>query len=315
MAFSRELPDSFHEALIVARRILSANHDLVVKGLVEREAELIVMEAYRSTLPKRSLFTRMDLFSRAKDRFPEAAGEKVILWAISRAEGKILQHLTGVQVFLDHEYQVSSDVLVPRPETEILVLSAFDELAKAGGSPKLGLEVGLGSGILSISFLSRFPELKMIATEISPPAANLARINANTILGELGSSRLEIELVSSGQEVLEPLVQRMDASPKADFLVSNPPYLVSSDEIEADVRQFEPGLALFAPENDPIYFYRKIAAQARSVLKPGGWVFLELHAQRAMVIAELFSDNDWTVSLVKDLNQSERVLLAKLNLA
>src|SRR5688572_19221491 len=147
MAFSQERPHSFAEALKAAKRILSANHDLVKRGTVETEAEQIVLHAFRMESGKH--LTRMELYSRVNDRFPELAGEQVLILSSARATGKLLQHLTGRQVFLDHEYEVSSDVLIPRPETELLVATILESFASTRG-PLRGIEVGVGSGAISV---------------------------------------------------------------------------------------------------------------------------------------------------------------------
>lgn len=103
----------------------------------------------------------------------------------ARAHGKLLQHLTGVQVFLDHEYEVGPEVLVPRPETEVLVRAAMDQLKE----PQFGLELGIGSGVISIELLSHFESLTILASELSAEARDLALRNRNRILASPSSSR------------------------------------------------------------------------------------------------------------------------------
>ena len=155
MAFSRDLPTSFEDALKTARRILSSRGDLVSRGLVDTEAELIVIAALRASVGGKSI-SRIELFSRARDRMPDMAGQKVVTFSMARAEGRLLQHITGVQYFMSHEYEVGPDVLVPRPETEALVERAIAELGTEKNPPSLGLEIGIGSGVLSIELLARF---------------------------------------------------------------------------------------------------------------------------------------------------------------
>src|SRR6185437_10460396 len=139
--FSRELPHSFSEALRVCKEILSANHDLVIRGSLDSEAEQLVIGAHRSAGGE--FLSRSDLYSRLQDAYSAAAGERLLILAGQRAEATPLQHVLGYQVFLDHEYEVDSSTLIPRPETEVLVTEAIGELK----FPRLGLEIGLGSGI------------------------------------------------------------------------------------------------------------------------------------------------------------------------
>jgi release factor glutamine methyltransferase len=100
-------------------------------------------------------------------------------------------------------------------------------------------------------------------------------------------------------------------SSKADFVISNPPYLAPSDPIDQDVLAHEPSIALFPANGDPCYFYRGIAAEARDYLRPRGLVLLEIPSFRAREIHEIFVREKWDPVLVKDLNQQERVLAAQ----
>src|SRR5574337_866574 len=112
MAFARDIPKTLEEALQLAKRILSLRQDLVDQHLVETEAEQSVCHAYQ--FAKGEELTRLDLYSRRAEAFPRKAGEELIRVTMARAEGKLLQHLFGVQAFFDHDYEVGPDVLVPR---------------------------------------------------------------------------------------------------------------------------------------------------------------------------------------------------------
>lgn len=306
-AFSRDLPTGFDEALRLAQAILSRNLELVERGSLLSEAEQIVVAAYRRATGKS--LSRVELYTRLADRLPEAAGEQVIVLASGRAEGKLLQHLTGTQFFYEHEYDVGPDVLVPRPETEVLVARALAHLGK-GRSPQLGLEIGLGSGCISIELLASVPELRMVSSELSIAASTKARENANRIL-QGGAGRLEIIRAETALSVWEPF-SRVLGDRRADFLVSNPPYLVDASEADVEVLAHEPREALFSPEQDPVYFYRMIALRAEEFVKPGGRAWLELAHERASVVLELFKDRGWQASLIEDLTGRPRVLEATL---
>lgn len=322
MAWYREKPDSFVEALRAARELLSASQELVAKGSIETEAEQLVLAAYRAVSGK--LLSRVELFSRAQDRFPAEAGEKLMAMAGARAEGKLLQHLTGVQFFLEHEYEVGPDVLVPRPETELMVSLVIEELKReelkreelkrAGlkgqaDAPVLGLEIGVGSGAISIELLAEFPKLTMLASELTAEAESRARSNAQRILGE--PDRLKIYRAQTGLQVWEPLAAVLGAR-RADFVISNPPYLIDADPIETEVRTYEPATALFAPAGDPLHFYREIALNAGRHLVAGGKAFVELAPERAADVLRLFQEAGWQARLLPDLNQRDRLLFASL---
>lgn len=311
MGMGSDRPHSFREGLKVARRILSRNPRLVSDQLVDTESEQIVLAAFRFATGK--ALNRMDLFLRMDDALPAAAGDKLLEWANLRSEGRILQHLTGFQAFLDHDYEVNSSVLVPRPETEMLVATAVEELEKRGHPPLLGLEVGAGSGAISVELLHSLPQLKMISTELMPEAQAMALRNSQRILGPAETAtRLELLPVPRPDQVLEPFSARQGELP-ADFLISNPPYLIkqgnASSEVNPEVFQFEPHAALFAPEGDPLYFYRKIAEGASGLLKADGLVFVEVPHERADAISLCFEKSGWRVRLLRDLNGRERVLV------
>jgi release factor glutamine methyltransferase len=229
--------------------------------------------------------------------------------ASARAEGRLLQHLLGSQVFLDHEYEVGPDVLVPRPETELLASIAIEELASLSHSLKLGLEVGLGSGVLSIELLARFPALRMIASELTAEARARALSNANRILKEQ-LARLIVITPAEPSQVLEPFAAAM-AGEKADFLISNPPYLAKTDPIDEEILRHEPHTALFPPI-DPLLFYREIAAKGAALLKPEGAIFLEIAPERGAAVAELFDEAGWThLRIEQDLAGRDRILMAR----
>lgn len=263
-----------------------------------------ILSAVWSKHAGKELPSRLELYSRMAEVWPDSLAKEALHMARARAGGAILQHLTGVQTFLDHIYEVTPDVLVPRPETEMLARAAQTKLR----SPALGLEVGVGSGILSIELLSFFPELRVLASEHVVAAAEAALRNSRRILGE-SSRRLEIVMTKSSGDVLEPFAQQ---DQKAEFLISNPPYLQQHDPIESDVRSHEPATALFAPEGDPVYFYRKIAEGAPALLKPGGWVFVEVPSFRAQEILNLFESLGWICELEQDLGGEPRVISARL---
>ncbi|MBC7690349.1 MAG: peptide chain release factor N(5)-glutamine methyltransferase [Methylotenera sp.] len=325
MALAQELPDSFVEALKLTQSLLSRNISLVRTGVIESEAEQIVMAAYRKT--EGVALSRVEFHVRMKDRLPEAAAKQVILWANLRSEGKLLQHLIGYQQFLDHDYDVSPAVLIPRPETEVLVTEAISRLKSL--SPRLGLEVGLGSGIISIELLLALPSLQMKASELTSEAIECAKRNSTKLLGP-DATRLQILQASAPGQVLD--VFKATLTTPVDFIISNPPYLrrgiagdalsagVEAPEVDDDVLVHEPASALFAPADDVLYFYREIAHHSPALLKAGGLVFLEIPHERASEIAELFAysplaghskNPQWTVTTLKDLNQRDRILVAK----
>lgn len=307
-ALFRELPTDFRAALRLAAELISRNHSIVQKDLVRVESELIVAAAYRHTMGKE--IRRTELYTRGEDRYPDKAGEKMIEYAVARSEGKTLQHVFGYQAFGENIYHITPAVLVPRPETEILLENAMTVLRAQVAAPCLGLEIGLGSGILSIELLTRFGALKMWASEASEAATAIACENARSILGENWAEKLRVLPVEANQ-VCAPIASQLGAQ-KADFLISNPPYLMDATEADEEVVRNEPSMALFAPQGDPLFFYREIAENAGSLIRPGGFVFLETPHERADEIANLFRQRDWDANSIHagcDLTGRKRVLI------
>lgn len=320
MAWSRESPRTVGEALETAKKLLSASSLLVSRGWVDPEAERIV--EYILTRARGTAVKRADLYADLKARFPEGWGERLIVTAMARAEGKPLQYLLGVQRFLDHEYEVGPGVLVPRPETEVLAEQCAQWIEQQFGKDQelIGLEVGAGSGAISLELLSRFPRLRMIATEVAPLATAFAHRNADRILGGDDRKRFDLRVPSGPSDVLGAFAEfSAPGAVRADFLISNPPYLSEADvlagAVDIDVLKYEPQEALFPPAGpnfvvDPYFFYRAIAAGARGLLSPSGRVFVEIAHQRAREVRAVFEEQGYSVHVIQDLAGQDRALEA-----
>lgn len=229
-----------------------------------------------------------------------------------RAKGIPLQHLLQVQYFLNHEYRVNDSTLIPRPETEVLVQAAIDDLSKIWGDRKFKFaELGVGSGIISCEILARFKNAEGVGTEVASNAIALARENLAHVVGPDFDSRMliiEPQDASVGFELFQDYG-------KFDVVFSNPPYVSIKDEIADDVLKHEPHRALFpqvAGETErPNYFYENFLIHAKTFLKPKGIAFFEVPHERALEIAEMFRNAGFrTVDLIPDLTGRNRVLRA-----
>lgn len=314
MSPAHPLPNTFDDALKMVGAILQTSPTLVMRGSIETESEQLVIGAFRQATGRGRTFGRNDLYVRVMDVFPKEAGEKLVVMANRRAHGEPLQYLLGYQYFLNHEYEVDTSVLIPRPETEILVYETMQTFKRQIEQPTSGIEIGVGSGCISIELLKLFPGLFMVATELSEGAMAIANRNADKILGK-DSQRLRVFLSKTQDEVFEPLERNSEVLGRSirvpvDFIVSNPPYLASKSEVDEDVLNHEPGTALFAPEGDPLYFYRKIVEGAEAFLRPNGFLFFECPHERIDGIARLFG-KDWRIEQFKDLTGRPRVIRAE----
>ncbi len=195
-----------------------------------------------------------------------------------RARRVPLQHLTGMQAFWKHEFRVTPDVLIPRPETELLVETALALLA--GVTRPVIVDVGTGSGCIALSLAAERTDAELHATDISAAALEVARDNARRLGLDVGVS------FHLGQ-IFEPLV---GLEGKIDLVVSNPPYVDPSERatLEPEVREHEPALALFPP-GDALSIYRRLAPDSFAWLRPGGFLAVEIAPTLRSAVEQLFA--------------------------
>jgi len=194
-----------------------------------------------------------------------------------RARRVPLQHLLGFQAFWKHEFRVTGDVLIPRPETELLVETALELLR--GSERPLVVDVGTGSGCIALSLASERPDAELHATDISEPALAVARENAR----RLG---LEGRVAFHLGELLEPVAGHAG---RVDLIVCNPPYVDPAERLTLapEVRDHEPALALFPP-GDALSIYRRLVPAAFATLRPGGGLIVEIAPTLTDAVHALF---------------------------
>lgn len=188
-----------------------------------------------------------------------------------RGRREPLQHILGTQEFCGLEFEVTPDVLIPRHDTETLVNEALDRKPDAGSV----LDIGTGSGCIAVALARRLPGVPVSAVDISGAALAVARRNAER-------NAVAIEFLPGS--LLEPVAGR-----HFDLIVSNPPYIPSSDipALEPEVRDFDPRGALDGGA-DGLDVYRALIPAAAVCLNPGGWLLLEVGAGQAADVARMF---------------------------
>ncbi len=179
-----------------------------------------------------------------------------------RTQGKPTQYITKRQEFYGREFRVTPDVLIPRPETEHVVEAALGILRGRGGGDARVLDIGVGSGAIAAT-IALETKLAVAATDISSAAAAMARGNALAL-----GARVDIVVCDLMSAV---------ADHSMDLIVSNPPYvpLADRDTLQREVRDWEPAVALFGGDRG-FEIYDRIVNDATRVLRPGGWLVLEL---------------------------------------
>lgn len=223
-----------------------------------------------------------------------------------RADGEPVQYVTGLAHFCGLEFQVDRRVLIPRPETELLVETVIEELRSALNTeprtPTTLVDVGTGSGCIAVALAQRLPVAEICALDSSTDALTLAAANAQRHQVEKRIRFFQSDLLTD-----------LPVSVRADGIVSNPPYIAEGElaTLPKEVRDFEPVTALAAGE-DGLKVYQRLATTAGPVLKPTGWIALELGAGQRPAVQRLFEEQGFAVvRVVKDLQGHERVMVLR----
>ena len=231
-------------------------------------------------------YDQVDVALRQESELPEFAQEKVadIIARLRRHEP--LQYIVGSARFHGHKFKVTPAVLIPRPETEQLVDIIVDENT---ASDLRVLDMGTGSGCIAISLARALKFAQVEALDVSRDALAAARENAATL-------KAKVRFYES--DMLSP-----QPPARYDIIVSNPPYICWSEReaMERNVKDYEPGQALFVPDNDPLLFYKAIAPYAAQSLERGGRLYLEINQRFGNEVKRLLEDNGFDeVRIIED---------------
>ena len=215
-----------------------------------------------------------------------------------RAKREPFQYITGKQEFYGLDFEVSKDVLIPRPETELIVENAVELLPENGKF----CEIGVGSGCISISILREVKTASAIGLDVSEEALRIAAKNAEN---HGVSDRLELKT----SDVFDVLQNR-----KFDLVVSNPPYISSEniENLQAEVRDFEP-LSALTDGRDGFSIIKRIVENAPNFLKPRGFLLMEIGFDQSDTVKQMFSPKIWqSVEILPDLQNIPRTVKANL---
>ncbi|MEL6133313.1 MAG: peptide chain release factor N(5)-glutamine methyltransferase [Bacteroidota bacterium] len=217
--------------------------------------------------------------------------------------GEPVQYVTGKAYFYGEPYQVNKHVLIPRPETEELVAWILETVGR-NPSPLRILDIGTGSGCIPITLKHQLKtQAEVTGLDVSASALHCASQNAQL---------LQADVTFLQQDILQS--QPSDHG-DWDLIISNPPYVLENEasSLHPNVVQYEPHVALFTPNNDPILFYKKISELGRTWLKPGGHLFFEIHRDYGkMVKAHLLSQGYENIVLRNDLRDNPRMIRANI---
>jgi len=261
----------------IAEAILQGAHKLRTAGVPEARREAGSLLAHVLDRDRSFILTHaedvldrqhLELFHRYLDR---------------RADGEPSQYITGHQEFFGLDFEVNRDVLIPRPETELLIETAL-KLLQDTRDPFI-CDVGTGSGCIAITLAHELPSARVIAVDISPAAIAVANRNAER---HAVAGRLDFVVSDCLAALAGP------TAPSFDLIVSNPPY-VSDRELaglQREVREFEPHAALAAGE-DGLAVIRRLLVESVAFLKIGGWFVFEIGFNQSEAVRRLIDANTW----------------------
>jgi len=246
---------------------------------------------------------RTYLYAHPEKQLQAAQAEAFLALIRKRAAGTPTQYLTGHQEFWGMDFEVTPDVLIPRPETEHLIEVALSRIGESRRNNPLQIaDVGTGSGCIAVALAKEFANANIFATDISSAALKIAQRNA-------ARNNLSDRITFTECNLLEGVPQQ----PQLNLIVSNPPYVARKDaaSLPIDVREHEPQIALFAGE-DGMEIYPRLIAQAKNHLAEGGLLVLELGLGLFENVGDLLeARSGWTrVSATQDLAGIVRVISA-----
>ena len=218
------------------------------------------------------------------------------------AAGRPVQYITGECEFCGNKFSVREGALIPRPETEELVMWATEQ-AKGITSPRIA-DICTGSGCIAISLAKLLPNAIITATDISDDAIALAQENA---------ARLDADITIINDDALGGL-QALRGN-KFDIIVSNPPYIPLSERegMHINVTHHEPHIALFVEDSDPLLFYRKIAQAAKEILSDNGYLMFEIHSPLAEKCAQMLQNEEYSeIEIRKDFFGRDRMICCRI---
>lgn len=259
------------------------------------EAEILL--AHALNIKRIQIYT---MFDRILTEGELAKFKELILRRVKREP---TAYIIGYKSFMSLDFIVNEKVLIPRPETETLVEKTIDIIKSINTNFVKVLEIGTGSGAISVSLAKFCPNIKITATDITNEVLQIAKQNA-----EKHSVIDKIDFIKSN------IFENIDVNEKFDIIISNPPYIKTAEInlLQPEIKNFEPIKALDGGE-DGLDFYRKISSCAYDYLSEKGWILLECGFNQAEEIIELFQNTNKysSVTKQKDLSDIDRVIIVK----
>ena len=282
---------------MLLRELISKGTETISQAFPEREArEMVLMFLQHSIGTSRHTHILEPLYEVSEEASAEALG------AFGRmASGEPIQYIIGKAYFYDREFDVTPDVLIPRPETELLVREAVNWARRSGRKSLRILDLCTGSGCIAWSMALELPGTEVTAVDISDGALAVA-------------AGQKFECDNAPQFIkADVLAGPVEGLGSFDMILSNPPYVMDSEKalMRKNVLDHEPWLALFVSDDDPLIFYRAVAEWAKLLLKSEGLCLVEINEALGRQTAKVFDDAGFRdVEVLQDLNSRDRFIRA-----
>jgi len=272
-----------------------ASSFLVDNGREETAARIVMQHILGTSYSEVMLHLQDALTAEQQEKFKELIEE--------HASGRPVQYCIGSEEFYGRSFIVDESVLIPRPETEELVLGTINRMNKIFKNQNLKLaDIGTGSGAIALSMKLECPELTVVATDLSEAALSTAQKNAQRLSADIDFRLGDLTKPLSGE--------------KFDIVLSNPPYIAFDEakEMSNTVLEHEPHSALFA-EEDGLILYRKLAEQLPPLMNKPALIGLEIGYTQGEQVAQFFKNSfpQATVSIEKDINGKPRMIFCEIH--
>lgn len=272
-----------------------ASSFLVDNGREETAARIVMQHILGTSYSEVMLHLQDALTAEQQEKFKELIEE--------HASGRPVQYCIGSEEFYGRSFIVDESVLIPRPETEELVLGTINRMNKIFKNQNLRLaDIGTGSGAIALSMKLECPELTVVATDLSEAALSTAQKNAQRLVADIDFRLGDLTKPLSGE--------------KFDIVLSNPPYIAFDEakEMSNTVLEHEPHSALFA-EEDGLILYRKLAEQLPPLMNKPALIGLEIGYTQGEQVAQFFKNSfpQATVSIEKDINGKPRMIFCEIH--
>lgn len=273
-----------------------ASSFLIEKGRDENAARLLLQHILQTNYS--------GLMMRMQDEMTLEQQQQLNEFVAAHAAGRPVQYIIGQEEFYGRVFQVDESVLIPRPETEELIVSAVQHMTNLfGKDAQLDLaDIGTGSGAIAVTMKKEWPQANVTATDISEVALETAKRNA-------AANDADIQFLLG--DLTAPI-----ANKKWDVILSNPPYIAFDEKKDMSdvVLEHEPHSALFA-EEDGLILYRKLAENLPALMKTPGFIGLEIGYLQGLAVQNMFEKAFPTaiVEVVKDINGKDRIVTCKIS--